>query len=269
MRLILLLIFLFPLYSEEYRGWTHLAEVLKRYDVSPQVISKYLNDERLPKFGFIPFKLKPTERHQDYSHFYKASLIQYAKTHLKAHSESYKKAYEAYGVSPEIIAAILLVETHFGQNTGQHRIFERLTRVCSIGEFNNIKENFKEHLKKKKNITILDTKNRAAYLENQFCPQLVALMKFDTDIMELRGSIAGAFGMPQFMPSSFVLYAIDFDSDKKIDLFSDTDAIGSVANFLVKHEYKKDKKQAVWGYNHSEAYNDTIFYVAKRLGFKE
>ena len=61
------------------------------------------------------------------------------------------------------------------------------------------------------------------------------------DYSKLNGSFAGAMGIPQFMPASYLNYAIDFDEDGKIDLWNSLDdVIGSVANYLSKHNWGKE-----------------------------
>jgi membrane-bound lytic murein transglycosylase B len=88
------------------------------------------------------------------------------------------------------------------------------------------------------------------------------------DLYNIRGSYAGAFGMPQFLPSSYLSWAVDGNQDRRIDLNDPSDAIASIANFLKVHGWKKkgsleENMRAVWEYNHSQHYVNTIFAVAR------
>jgi hypothetical protein len=89
-------------------------------------------------------------------------------------------------------------------------------------------------------------------------------------LYEVKGSYAGAFGMPQFMPSSYAQWAVDGNNDRLVDLDNPADAMASIANFLVQHGWRADatldqKMRAVWEYNRSTHYVRTIFAVALRM----
>jgi membrane-bound lytic murein transglycosylase B len=86
----------------------------------------------------------------------------------------------------------------------------------------------------------------------------------------VRGSYAGAIGMPQFLPSSYLRWAVDGDEDGRIDLNNLNDALPSIANYLTAHGWSadaqfRDRWRAVWEYNHSPNYVRTIFEIAFRL----
>ena len=148
------------------------------------------------------------------------------------------RAEAEYGVPAEIIVAIIGVETFYGRNTGGYRVIDALTTLA------------------------FDYPRRASFFrgELQRVPAAGARPKASRRSMP-KGSFAGAIGVPQFMPGSVRRYAVDFDGDGHIDLWhSDDDAIGSVANYLARHDWLRG--QPVW----SPA---TIDDVAARRGARE
>jgi len=134
----------------------------------------------------------------------------------RANAETLARAEQEYGVPAEIIVGIIGVETIYGQQVGSFRVMDALTtlsfdfpkshpRAAERGEF------FKAELEQFLSLT----------------------SRTSADPLSLRGSFAGAMGMPQFMPSSWAKYAVDFDGDGKVDIFtSPADVIGSVANYF-------------------------------------
>lgn len=133
----------------------------------------------------------------------------------QAHAKYLAKARKVYGVPPSIILAILGVETRYGQHEGTYRALDAL---ATLG---------------------FDYPPRGAF----FRKQLEALFEMEKqahiDPATLTSSYAGALGYPQFIPTSYQAYAVDFDGDGKIDLVhSAADAIGSVANYFHRHGWQ-------------------------------
>ncbi len=136
--------------------------------------------------------------------------------------ETLERAEQQMGVPGAIIVGIIGVETIYGQQIGTYRVMDALTTLCF--DFP------KQH-------------PRAAERTVFFCSELEAFLtltqRTGTDPLALRGSYAGAMGLPQFMPSSWNKYAIDFDADGRVDLFhSAADVIGSVANYFKAFGWK-------------------------------
>ncbi len=128
------------------------------------------------------------------------------------HEQSLKEASRLYGVPPEIICAIIGVETFYGRNMGNWSVLDAL---YTLG-FNYPK--------------------REAYFSVEFANFIKLCMRENWNLKAIKGSYAGAMGMGQFMPSSYLDYAVNFDSQGGEDLFnSPIDAIGSVANYFKGH----------------------------------
>lgn len=134
----------------------------------------------------------------------------------QANEASLQRAEREYGVPAEIIVGIIGVETIYGQQTGNFRVMDALTTLAF--------DYPAEHPR---------AAERSAYFRGELEQFLSLCNRTNVDPLELRGSYAGAMGLPQFMPSSWSRYAIDFDGDGRIDLFnSPADVVGSVASYF-------------------------------------
>ena len=128
------------------------------------------------------------------------------------------KAQQEYGVPYEIICAIIGVETFFGKNMGSWRVLDAL---YTLG-FNFPK--------------------REAYFSKEFARFVALASREQWNYDDIKGSYAGAMGMGQFMPSAYLDYAVDYDHDGYVNLFTDKeDAIGSVANYFKGHGWKNGR----------------------------
>ena len=130
--------------------------------------------------------------------------------------ETLARAEVETGVPAEIIVGIIGVETIYGQQMGTYRVIDALATLAFDFPASHPR-----------------AKERSEFFKNELEQYLSLTHRTSVDPLTLRGSYAGAMGMAQFMPSSWVKYAIDFDGDSKIDLFnSPADVIGSVANYF-------------------------------------
>jgi len=149
------------------------------------------------------------------------------------------EAEKKFGVPAEIITAIIGVETFYGRKAGSYRVVDALNTLAF-------------HYPK-----------RATFFRAEFEQFLLLTREQGFDPLSLKGSYAGAMGMPQFISSSYRHYAIDFDGDDIIDIWNNpNDAIGSVANYFVEHGWQKGKpviaKVKVDGNNYKQALNDDL-----------
>ncbi len=135
------------------------------------------------------------------------------------HEELLKQAENKYGVPAEIIVGIIGVETRYGRNTGSYRVIDSLSTLA------------------------FDYPPRSKFFRSELKHYLLMTREEKVDPLSLKGSYAGAMGQPQFISSSFRSYAIDFDGDGKRDIWKNpADAIGSVANYFVRHGWKRGEK---------------------------
>lgn len=130
-------------------------------------------------------------------------------------AEQLAKASDKFGVPEEIIVAVIGVETRYGKVAGSYYVIDAL---ATLG---------------------FDYPPRSDFFYKELMHFLVLTRQQGVDPLVLKGSYAGAMGYGQFMPSSYQHYAIDFDGDKKVDIWNNTaDAIGSVANYFYAHGWK-------------------------------
>jgi membrane-bound lytic murein transglycosylase B len=133
----------------------------------------------------------------------------------RMHSAQLERARREYGVPPEYVLAIIGIETYYGRNMGRWRVVDALSTLA------------------------FDYPPRSAYFRNELEQYLLLSRDLGFDVFSVRGSYAGAIGIPQFMPGSQRRFAVDFDGDGVVDLRRNpADAIGSVANFLRQHGWQ-------------------------------
>jgi len=139
----------------------------------------------------------------------------------RTNAATLSRAQSEFGVPAEVIVAIIGVETFYGRNTGSYRVFDALTTLA------------------------FDYPRRASFFRGELREFLLMARSESFSPLTPKGSFAGALGIPQFMPGSARRYAVDFDRDGRIDLWhSDDDAIGSVANYLARHDWLRG--QPIW-----------------------
>lgn len=132
------------------------------------------------------------------------------------------QARKIYGVPEEIIVAIIGIETFYGSATGNHRVMDALTTLA------------------------FDFPKRADYFREELEQYLLLAREQKFGLLDIKGSYAGAIGIPQFMPGSYRRYAVDFNHDGKIDLSgSAVDAIGSVGHYLREYGWEAGRPIAV------------------------
>lgn len=140
----------------------------------------------------------------------------------RQYAEPLARAREVYGVPPQIIVAIIGVETRFGKYTGSHPVLDSLITLS------------------------FDGKNRQSFFKSELEEFLLLIRDEQVPPFSIKGSYAGAMGWPQFIASSYRRYAVDFDGDGRRDLWNDpVDAIGSVANYFKAHGWRPEEEVIV------------------------
>ncbi len=175
---------------------------------------------RLMSPAVVPESQKNWARYR--TRFLGAFLTNAGASFWQANEETVTRASKTYGVSPEIIVAIIGVETGFGRNTGTFGVLESLATLA------------------------FDYPPRSPYFLGELRQFLIYARDNKMDPLTMKGSYAGASGIPQFMPTSLLNFAVDFDGDGKIDVKNSVaDAIGSVANYFAVHQWQTDEPVAI------------------------
>ena len=138
------------------------------------------------------------------------------------HQALLERAEREYGVPASLIVGIIGVETLYGQNTGNFRVLDALGTLAFHFPLAHPR-----------------AAERQAFFRSELEQFLLLTSRSGADPLLVKGSYAGALGLPQFMPSSWAKFAVDFDGDGRIDLFgSPADAIGSVANYFKAFQWR-------------------------------
>ena len=199
----------------EQRGF--VDEMVRRHGYDRAELTRILEDAQFQD-GIIALISKPAESKPWYE--YRAIMltperIEQGAEFWQRNAETLRRAETAYGVPPEVITAIVGVETRYGRNTGRHRVLDALVTLA------------------------FGYPKRAAFFRKELEQYLLMVREEGLDARSLNGSYAGAMGRSQFMPSSFRAYAVDFDGDGRRDLWSsDADAIGSIANYFIRNGWR-------------------------------
>jgi membrane-bound lytic murein transglycosylase B len=157
-----------------------------------------------------PATLKPWQEYR--ATFVNEQRINSGLQFWELHADALLRAERQFAVPQEIIVALIGVETAYGRNPGKYYTLDALTTLA------------------------FDYPRRADFFRGELEQYLLLAREQELDLFKVQGSYAGALGIPQFMPSSYRKYAVDFSGNGKIDLLHDTvDAIGSVANYLKQY----------------------------------
>lgn len=260
----------------ELRGWDHLFNLLVDEGVDAKTLVKVLSDPRMPEYEPLIFSLQPRESHALYRKHNNRAAQRNALAFYRKHEQDFGSAEEKYFVPKGLILALLQVETGCGANTGRDRIFFRLARLAAAGSSENIQENY---LRKKRTVKLLsidEVGKRAATLEDLFLKHTAATFalaeRLSTDPLEIRGSSAGAIGMPQFLPGNVTTYGVDGDGNGAVNIFEASDAIHSVGNYLhsfgwtnARKMSEQEKRDVIRFYNRSEPYISTVLSLQAAL----
>lgn len=258
----------------KYRGWDYLAGQLRKAGVQERDIDAIYQSPEMPRFTFIPFKLKPKESHAIYNTFQKPSFHALGASFLEEHREHFDRMEKQYGVPREVVTAILVIETQVGRHTGDSIIVYRLSRLASVLDPNNVKENYRHLHAQDPSVTMQDVVARGRYLEDTFLPEIPALIEMakrsGLNVLDIKGSIAGAFGLPQFLPTAYVKFGVDGDGDGEISLFNKVDALYSTGRYLSSFGWREadthqKQRKVIWNYNKSDAYIDAIFAMSRGI----
>jgi membrane-bound lytic murein transglycosylase B len=208
-----------------------------------------------------------------YEQFLTSESISLAKTFLHRNRRLLKKMQTQFHVDTEVIVAILLVESRFGQNIGKHRVIPTLASMALTDSPEHLQKSYLILRESDPELSyewvegLARRKASWAYHELKCFLNIIRNEKIDP--LEVYGSYAGAMGMAQFIPSSYLAYATN---QKSLEdwLLNKEAAIFSVGNYLKSNGWKKNltaekKKQILWYYNHSEPYVKTILQIAQKI----
>ena len=241
--------------------------------IGPQVVERFLRVPGLTADPAIVAKnLKQVEKQASYDYFLRPQPLALARKFLQNNLSWLAKMEERFSVPKELVAAIFLVESHYGTNGGKYPLLRVFISLSLCDRKALLRQTYDLLKKQYPDMDYQWLAGRAARKSSWAYGQLKALLKMrdKVDIVHLKGSWAGAFGIPQFIPTSFLAYAVDGNGDGRIDLYLYQDAAASVMNYLRRHGWKgkmtpKKEEKVIWSYNHSKLYVSTILAIRDRL----
>jgi len=180
-----------------------LRRTFSKVTLRPEVVEAIKSPaERLPWYRYRSFFITPSQ-------------IKNGIEFWRRHEATLARAERETGVPREVIVAVIGIETRYGTTLGSHPVLDSLTTLT------------------------LQYPRRREFFGDQLEHFLVLTHEHGLDSLAIRGSYAGAIGIPQFMPTSYREYAVDFSGDGRTDLVNQTeDAIGSVGNYLRRFKWK-------------------------------
>ena len=196
-----------------------MQEMVQKHHFTESELNHWFSDTTLqPKI--IEAMKRPAETKPWYQYreiFLTPKQIENGVQFWKDNHKALARAQKEYGIPPEMITAIIGIETRYGKNQGQYKVIDALSTLA------------------------FDYPPRATFFRGELGHYLLLCREQRFDPLSLRGSYAGAMGIPQFIPSSYRHYAITFSQGSQANLFDSMDAIGSVANYFKQHGWQANK----------------------------
>jgi membrane-bound lytic murein transglycosylase B len=235
-----------PAAAVDFREYPEMAAFIQdmsaRHGFSPAELRRVFAHARI-RPEIIEAIERPREAlpwHEYKKNFVTTEHVQLGRKFWQRHEAALERARAQYGVAPEIIVAIIGVETQYGRNKGEYPVIDALTTL------------------------MLRYPPRAEFFRRELEEFLLLARESGFDPVTIKGSYAGAMGTPQFIPSSYRRYAVDFNGDRRRDLLNNPeDAIGSVANFLKEHGWQTREPVA-----DEVEIQGTLYFWVEKLGVK-
>lgn len=227
-----------------------------------------------PLSGYKPPTPAKPSRTATYSQFTSPDQLAIIKAHYQEDQAIFQRMSRQYDVPGEVAAAIMWVETRYGTFMGKQKAASMLASMAAAAsDFSVVAPAVAELPNDRESREFL--RETAVKRGDWALNELAALMSyaFDNghDPTTIPGSIYGAIGWGQFMPSNITKFAVDGNGDRRVDLFDKTDAIFSIGNFLKCHGWKKgsmseeERRAVIMKYNKSGVYVNTVLFVADHL----
>ncbi|SFZ98664.1 Membrane-bound lytic murein transglycosylase B precursor [hydrothermal vent metagenome] len=241
-QLVLLIFFIFnsSLLAKDYTNkkevQTFINEMVKQHNYSKTELNKLFSNVKYQKRALAiyapalrpvvkPSKPTKVRKKQGSWDRYEGILLKESKVtkgveYMRTHRSDLSRAYSVYGVEPEYITAIIGVESHYGDNRGKFPVLDTLTTLS------------------------FEKNRRQSFFKSELKEFLLMTRREKVNPRNVLGSYAGAIGLGQFMPSNYKTFVVDFNNDGKKQMNNHTDAIGSIANYFKRHNWKKHQPVA-------------------------
>lgn len=224
-------------FSERSDVKSFVDHMVKTHQFDKKQLNTWFNEVVIQKEVLAKIA-KPAEALQWYQYepiFLTPERVAAGTKFWQENAETLQKAAKIYGVSPEIIVAILGVETFYGQRSGKYGVFDSLATLA------------------------FEYPPRAKFFRSELESFLLLARKEKWDPKAIKGSYAGAMGYPQFIASSYHKFGIDFDENGQCDLLNNTeDTIGSIAHYFKQNGWEPHKPVAFKAHVSGETFKKAI-----------
>ena len=251
-----------------------VKRILLQQGVQETAIHKAYKPPPELKLDTVSRFIRIREGELDYDQYLQQSSLGMAEQFLKEHRRVLQRVERQYSVDRYTIAAILLVETRIGRYTGSTRALDILSTLALLEQ-----QAYRDRVwgmlpaQDRRELERSSTSKRLQRKADRARKDLIALFEWyrerPEELASLQGSIMGAVGWPQFLPSSAMAYGVDGNGDGRLDLFDPADAVFSVANYLESAGWEPSsssaKEKAILRYNRSRPYMRTVLEIAARL----
>lgn len=205
-------------YLDHPKGKAFIDDMVKRHQFDRQTLNQLFAKVK-PLQSVLDAMSRPAEKRLTWGGyrpiFVKPKRVEGGVAFWRKHQQLLAKVSREYGVPEEIIVAIVGVETYYGRYKGKHKVLDSVATLA------------------------FDYPRRSAFFTKELEALLLLSREEKLDPTVLKGSYAGAMGMPQFIASSYRAYSVDYNQDGKRDLLTDVeDILGSVANYFKRHGWQ-------------------------------
>jgi membrane-bound lytic murein transglycosylase B len=222
---------------------------------------------------YRPPPARAPDRSSTHGQFTNAGAVSKLRGLYQADQPIFDRMERAFHVPGKLVASLMWIETGYGSYFGKARAAASLASMAASADYGLIGPHVSDLARDDEARAFLaeTAAKRGAWARDE----LAALLRFawdnGHDPMQFPGSVYGAIGYGQFMPSNISRYAVDGDGDQKIDLFQKEDAVFSIGNFLREHGWSGDmssedkRRGVIRKYNNSGIYVNTVLYVMEHL----
>lgn len=230
-------------YATSPQAREFIAMMVEKHGFEADALRQVFSEARR-RDDILELMSKPAEKRLEWFEYRRIFLtperIEGGVRFWREHATDLADAARTFGVDPQIVVAIIGVETRYGGNTGRHRVIDALSTLA------------------------FDYPPRSKFFAGELEQYLLLAREENIDLLATTGSYAGAMGYGQFIPSSYRRYAVDFDDNGRRDLWnSPRDIIGSVANYFREHGWEAGQPVAVRASVSGEAWKPVL-----ELGYK-
>ncbi len=220
-------------------------------------------------------KSAPTRRtlqNSAYGGYLKPWMLAWAAEYARDNEQILAGTEARYGVPRDVIVALLLVETKLGSFLGKDKACQVLASMAASNSIDRIRPHLRSVGQNADRSAFADVsaRDRSEWAYQELKALILHARGTQLNPLGIPGSIYGAIGICQFMPTNVLRYGVDGDRDGRVDLFSPQDAIPSIANYLVGHGWKPglgydEQRAVIYAYNHSDLYSLAVMTIAEKL----